>query len=126
MLLALSNCEFFRSAMDIQKLSDQLLERAANAATPPQEASELVNLSRTLLEGAKFQSEANKLRSEQENLVATRKAEERRFLISVVAPTVSTIALAATLLLQIYQTHQKTIDDQNTHETAAYKAAMSD
>ncbi len=112
--------------MTTKDLRDQLLERAAQPGLSIDDQSRLVEIAKSLSEEDKNRVESGKLASEAENLRSTKWAEERRFYISILAPTVSTIVLALTLVLQVWQTHQKNRQDQMERESKDFHQALTD
>jgi hypothetical protein len=80
---------------------------------------------RTIAEAHKLDREAAKLNAEAENLARTAKADARRFQLTVLAPLITAIAVAAGLGVQVYQVDRNTKLQRDLNESVQFKDAIA-
>lgn len=86
---------------------------------------QVVSSLRMTAEAEKLGREAEKLRVEAENLVRTSRADAKRFQLTILAPLITAVAVAAGLGLQAFQINQNIAQQRGANEATRFKDAVT-
>jgi hypothetical protein len=94
-----------------QNLLDQ-----ASSSQDANTTAVLLTAMKTLAEGEKFQAEAVKLEREADNIERLKRSDNRRFTITVLAPSISAMAVVLALAVQVYQINENMVLQRETND----------